>query len=157
MIRKSLFLGLTGTLVAVLAYLVVHARRQEKHEQQSPRPVEIVKDSTPSLTRILAPQDLEVVEVKTDFAGDTTRTATHHLVIRNKGTSAYTAVLIKLSYFGNGERSLETRTRQVNELLQPGQAHALGEIVISDLPAGVLKARAGVLAADLESGPPLPK
>jgi hypothetical protein len=154
MVRKSLFLGLTGTLVVVLAYLVFQGRRQEKREQRIRRPVEIVKDSKPTLTRILAPQDLEITEAKTELADGATKTARHHLVIRNNGVSTYHSVLIRFSYLGAGDRTLESKTWEATQLLQPGQARSMDEIVVPDLPAATLKTKIGILAADLEPPPP---
>ncbi len=153
MVRKSLFIALTGMLVIVLVYLVLQGRRQEKREQQVPRPVEVVKDSKPTMTRILAPHDLELVEAKTEFSGEGNRTARHHLVIRNTGANAYHSVLIKFSYLGAGDRILETKTQASTESLKPGQVRALDEIVVENLPSGALKATAKIIAADLEPEP----
>jgi len=151
MMRKSLFMGLTGALVVVLVYLVFRGRHQERQEQQIHRPIEIVRDSKPSPTRILAPQDLEIVEIKTALAGDAAKTARHNLVIRNNGVTTYHSALVRLSYLGPGNRTLETKIWEAKEILQPGQARSFGEIVMAELPAETLRAKAGIIAADVES------
>jgi len=163
MFRKSLFVGLTLMLAAVLVYLVIQGRRQEKQQQATLRPVEIVQESTPSLTRVIGPDDLEIVDLKTEFgpsgeqadpSSTTTLSAVHRLTIRSNSKIAYHSLGLKLSYFGRGDKLLETRTVPAAEIVQPGQARALGEIREDKIPAGTLKCRAAIAYADLE---PLPK
>ena len=159
MFRKSLFLGLTMMLVAVLVYLVIQGRRQEKRQEKTVRPVEIVQESAPSLTRVIGPDDLEILESKTEIGASgaeagqppsVTVSATHRFTIRNNAHVAYHGLGLRLSYLGRGEKTLETRTVPVSDLLQPGQARVLDEIKEADLPAGTLKCRATIAYADLE-------
>ena len=151
MVRKTLFIGLTGMLVVVLGYLIFQGRKNEKMLQQEVRrPVEVVKDSKPTLTRVFAPFDLEIVESKTKLSGEAIRTAKHTLVIQNKGNNTYEGVLVKFSYFGSGDKVLESQTRKVSEVFQPGQAREAGEIVVDNLPKETKRSTARILSADLE-------
>jgi hypothetical protein len=165
MFRKSLFLGLTIMLAAALAYLVIQGRRQQKVRQTTPHPMEIVRESTPSLTRVLAPDDLEVLEAKMELAPSdsspdqsrrTDLTARHQLVIRNSGRTAYHDFGLKLSYFGKGNKLLETRLVPANEIVRPGQARSIGEVKVENLPAQTLKCEAKIAYADLEPAPRQP-
>ncbi len=138
-------------LVAVLGYLVFQGRKNEKMQQQQiRRPVEVVKDSKPTLTRVFAPFDLEIVESKTALSGEGSRTAKHNLVIQNKGNNTYQGVLVRFSYFGPGDKVLESQTRKVSEVFQPGQARDAGEIVVDNLPKETKRSTARILSADLE-------
>ena len=165
MFRRSLFLGLTVMLAAVLVYLVIQGRRQEKVQQTTSRPVEIVRESTPSLTRVLSPEDLDIVESKMELAAASPQadpakpaavTATHQFVLRNNGLAAYHGVGLKLSYLGRGNRVLETRTVPAAELLQPGQARALSELKVEHVPSGTVRCEAKIAYADLEPTPTQP-
>jgi len=168
MFRKSLFLGLTMMLAAVLVYLVIEGRRREK-QQSTVRPVEVVRESTPSRTRVIGPGDLEIVESKTELATSGAQigqpvsksspaaiTATHRITIRSNARIAYRNLALKFSYLGRGEKVLETRTVPVAEFIQPGQARALAEIKEESLPAGTLKCLATIAYADIESLPKQP-
>ena len=159
MFRKSLFLGLTMMLAAVLAYLVIQGRRQEKQQQTTSRPVEIVRESPPSLTRVIAPADIGIIESKMELGAPGARarqlapagvTATHHFVVGNNGRSAYHSFVLKLFYIGHQEEVLETRMVPVAEVLQPGQARSIAEIKVENVPAGATKCTAKIASADLE-------
>jgi hypothetical protein len=156
MFRKSLFLGLTMMLAAVLVYLVIQGRRQEKQQRTTSRPIEIVRESPPSLTRVIAPDDIGIIESKMELgspgaqAGLAGVTATHHFVVGNNGRTAYHSFVLKLFYIGHGEKVLETRMVPVAEMLQPGQAHSIAEIKVENVPAGATRCMAKIASADLE-------
>jgi hypothetical protein len=159
MFRKSLFLGLTMMLAAALVYLVIQGRRQEKRRRTTSRPVEIVRESPPSLTRVIAPDDIGIIESKMElgapgaWAGQVAPagvTATHHFVVGNNGRTAYHSFMLKLSYIGHQEKVLETRMLPVAEMLQPGQVRSIGEIKVDNVPAGAVKCIAKIASADLE-------
>jgi hypothetical protein len=165
MFRKSLFLGLTMMLAAALVYLVIQGRRQEKQRQTTSRPVEIVRESPPSLTRVIAPDDIGIIESKMELgspgaqagpAGSAGVTATHHFVIRNNGRTAYHSFVLKLSYIGHQEKVLETRMVPVAEMLQPGQVRSIAEIKVENVPAGATRCIAKIASADLEPAPAKP-
>jgi hypothetical protein len=156
MFRRSLFIGLTLMLAVVLVYLVVMGRRQEK--RQTLRPIEIIRESKPTLTRLLAPEDLEIVESRMEWVGagigappggPSPITARHIIVIRNHGRLAYRNILVKLSYFGRREKLLETRAKLLEEPLQPGKSR-ISEITMDNLPTGIVSCPAKIQYADLE-------
>ncbi len=165
MFRRSLFLGLTAMLASVLVYLVIQGRRQDKLQRTIPRPVEIVRESTPSLTRVLSPEDLDIVESKMELAAASPQadpakragvTATHQFVLRNNGRAAYHSVGLKLSYLGRGNKVLETRMVPAAELLQPAQARLISELKVEHVPSGTVRCEAKIAYADLEPAPTRP-
>ena len=162
MFRKSLFWGLTLMLAAVLLVLVVKGRKAEKLQQAASRPVEVVRTSPPSLTRVIAPDDVEIVESKMDLEtpelqpgqeAASGRTARHHLVIRDVGSIAYHNFGLKVVYVGRENRVLETKTVPVAELLQPGQARSISEVKVENVPSGTLKCDVKIAYADIEPSP----
>ena len=159
MFRKSLFLGLTMMLAAVLVYLVIQGRRQEKQEQTTSRPVEIVRESPPSLTRVIAPDDIGIIESKMELGSPGAKavpavsvgvTATHQFVVRNNGRTAYHSFVLKLSYVGQREKVLQTRMVPVAEGLKPGQERSITDIKVENVPAGASRCMAHIASADLE-------
>ena len=167
MFRKSLFLGLTVMLAVVLVFLVIKGRRQERLQQSAARPVEVVRESPPSLTRVIDPGDLEIVEARMELGtappaqqdpetpGGTT--ATHYIVIRDDGSAAYHDFGLRISYLGKANKVLETRTVKVAELLQPGQARTISDVKVDNVPPKTLKSEVKVAYADLEPLPAKPQ
>jgi hypothetical protein len=152
MARRSLFLALTGMLVVVLGYLVVQGRKEEKkRQQQVARPVEIIRESKASLTRILTPPDLEIVESRMQLSGAAeTLSARNEVVIRNKGTVTYRNPRVRLTFLGHRDKVLQTQTKELNEILQPGQVRAMAEILSPGVPVGTVKSAAVILSAEVE-------
>ncbi len=159
MFRRSLFLGLTLMLAAVLVFLVIQGRRQEKLRQSTPRTVEVLRQSTPSLTRVIAPDDLDIVESKMELGASGTAknqtqsggvTAIHRVVIRNNGRTAYHSLALQISYLGRGNKMIESRTVPAAELLQPGQARSIVDLKVENVPAGTLKCEVKIAYAELE-------
>jgi hypothetical protein len=165
MFRRSLFLGLTLMLAAVLVYLVIQGKRQEKVKQSTPHPVEIVRESTPSLTRVLSPEGLAIVESKMELVAGNPQadpaepagiTATHRFLLRNSGRAAYHSVGLKLTYFGRGNKVLETRIVPAVEPMQPGQERSISELKVEHVPSGSVRCEAKIAYADLEPAPTQP-
>ncbi len=167
MFRKSLFWGLTLMLAAVLVVLVVKGRKAERMQQAASRPVEVVRTSPPSLTRVISPNDLQIVESKMDLeapeaqpgqdAPSPGRTARHHLVIRDDGAISYRSFGLKVAYIGRENKVIETRTVPVPELLQPGQARSISEVKVENVPSGTVKCEVKVAYADIEPTTEKPK
>ncbi len=161
MFRKPIFLGLTIMLAGALAYLVIQGRRQEKLQRTASRPVEVIRNSPASLTRVLAPDDLDIAESKVEFGPPASKpgqeatgeTATHSLVIRNSGLAAYHSLGLRVSYLGRGNKVLGTQTVPVADLIQPGQARSIPELKVDNVPAGTLKCEVKILYGDLEPNP----
>jgi hypothetical protein len=157
MIRKWLFLGLTLMLAAVVITLLIKGRQEEKNKQEAAlHPVEVVRVSKPSLTRIIGPKEIVVSEQSLDMSpaatssGESSRMQYRHkLVLRNTGRLACRNLRIRIVYYGRGEKVLETTTKEMADTLPPGEQRSL-EFVVEDLPKGAIKADARVLSADLE-------
>jgi hypothetical protein len=158
MIRRSLFLGLTGMLVVVLGYLVVQGRKQEKRQQQNPRPVELVRESKPTLTRLIAPTDLQIMDAKMEMSNadagaskDGGLSAKHRIIVRNNGQTAYRNIRFRLTYFSRGDKVLGSQTRETKETLQAGQSRSMEVILVESIPTGTAKSAVSILSADLDT------
>jgi hypothetical protein len=142
-------------LVIVLVYLVVQGRHQEKQGTSS-RPVEVIRESPPSLIRVVAPDDLGIIEASMELGPPSAQgsatgvTATHRIVVVNRGNTSYHSFVLRLSYIGPGEKVLETRMVPVPDLLQPGQVRSITEMKIENVPATATKCFAKIASADLE-------
>jgi len=153
MFRRSIFLGLMIVLGAVLTYLVLNARKEEK--QTVVRPTEIVRVSKPSPTRVLSPADLEIVQViavpaqtETAVSPSAAKPARYVVTIRNRGQVAYGRFSIKLGQ-NDADRSEEDQGRELSELVPPGATVALPEIVMEGKPGRPANMRAHIQWADL--------
>jgi hypothetical protein len=158
MARRSLFLGLTGMLIVVLGYLVVQGRKQEKQQQKNARPVELVQESKPTLTRAIAPPDLQITEAKVEVLHDDGGlSAKHQIIVRNNGQSAYRNIRLRLTYLSRGDKALGSQIREAVETLQAGQSRSMGDILVEGVPAGTVKATVTILSADLDKASAGPK
>ena len=160
MVRRSLFLGLTGMLVVVLVYLVVQGRKQEKQQKKNPRPVELVQESKPTPIRVMAPPDLQIMEAKVELSGtdaglsnESGVSAKHQIVVRNNGQSVYQNIRFRLTYLSRGDKVLGSQIREAGETLQAGQSRSMGDILVENIPSGTAKSVVTILSADLESPP----
>ncbi len=144
-------------LVAVIISLAVSSRREEK--KQAVAATEIVRESRPTATRVLSPQDLKIVEAKMELVGEDGKplkreqgvaTARHQIVVRNDGTSEYSGLLLSFTYLGHGDRVLETKTCAVARPVPPGQTESLGSIDIGGVPAAATRCLTKIVYADLK-------
>ena len=157
MLRKTLFWGLTLMLVAVIVSLVVRSRREEK--KQASTIGEVVRQSKPTATRALSPQDLVIVEAKMDLAAadgkplakdQSTATAHHQVVVRNDGPVEYSNMQLKFTYLDRADKVLESKTYVVAKPIPPGQTVSLGDISIDGVPAAATHCVTKILYADLK-------
>ena len=155
MFRNVLFWGLTIMLVAVIAVLATRARREEK--KQAVTVAEVVRESKPTATRSISPQDLIITEARMELersdakplARRQTRAVAHHqLALRNSGSVEYSSVLIGFTYLDRGDKAIESKTYVVTKPIPPGQTVSLGEISIEDVPAAAARCTARILYAD---------
>jgi hypothetical protein len=154
MIRRSLFIGLTIALVAVIAVLVIQGRRSENKETKAPRPAELVRESKPTATRSLAPADLEIVKSEMILRpAAAPGGAEHRVVIRNRGQAAYGSALLRFAYLAPGDKPLGRMTCRVTETLQPGQERSIGGILFEKTPPGAVGARVEIVWAEIERQP----
>jgi hypothetical protein len=159
MFRRSLFLGLTVMLAAVLGYLMWQGRNEEK-KVVSPRPKEIIREWKPTAIRAIAPLDIRVVTCRvrlgpTESSVSHRRAArtdaTHDLEIRNAGASEYQNVVLRISYLGKGNRILESRNQLISQPLPPASNISVEGIQIRDVPGRTTGCVAHVLYADIGS------
>jgi len=141
-------------LGASLVWLAVSGKRQEKLEQKKPRPVEIIQNSKPSATRIYAPSDLQVVSIRMEpvvSANSPSGGGNHSLEVQNVGTTAFTSLLVKISYFGANGKLIESRDYQLNKSIPPAQTVTLRDIAVEPFANKPAKYSGKILFADLES------
>jgi hypothetical protein len=146
MLRKSLFWGLTLVLVVALVNLVIRGRRLEK--QRAEQLVEVVQESKPTATRVLNPQELEIVQPKTSIENKS-RTAHHQVEIRNSGTLPFSEIRLKISYLDKNGKELDKTFYSLPGTIPPGAAVKLNEIVIDKIPAVAADARISIAFADI--------
>lgn len=140
MFRKSLFLGLMLLLGAALVSLVVQGRRQEK-KQAATRIVEVVKQFKPTPTRVIAPQDLEIVGPDNPA----------RFAIRNHGTVTYRNSEVEFVYLGRDGRVLENRTVKIDKMIPPGQEVSVENAASDKIPEGSKRTLLKIRSAELVS------
>ncbi len=154
MFRTALFWGLTLMLVAVIVSLVIRSRHEEKLQAASQ--VEIVRQSKPTATRVLLPQDLIIVDSKMNLTrsegepNDKGATAHHQVVVRNDGPMEYRDVQLRFTYLDAEHRALESRTCIVTKPVPPRQTESLGDIAIEHVPLAAISCTTQLLYADLK-------
>ncbi len=156
MIRKSLFWGLTLVLVVALINLIIRGRRLEK--QQASQLVEVVQEAKPTPTRVLAPQDLEILQAAVRLEGamggqTESQVARHEIEIHNKGTVPYGKVQLDFSYLDRSGKILATRTQAVEQTILPGATLKIADLKIEGIPLSAVNSRIDILYADIGSAP----
>jgi len=154
MVRKSIFLGLTLMLGAVLISLIVKARKEDR---LSKRVVEFVKESAPTATRVISPADLRIADSNMKLfdsddkasRGGRAATASHSVVVQNTGSVAYAGVRIEFSYLGPGGKLLGRKSYSCVVMIPPGEGTTLDNIILKDVPYGTTRSTARILSADL--------
>jgi hypothetical protein len=145
MIRKSLFWGLTLVLVVALVSLIIRGRKMEK--EQAAQPMEVVQQVPPSPTRVLAPQDLEILSSTMQLKPD--HTALHAVEIQNRGRVPYSGILLKFAYQDRFGKLLETKTYALKAAILPGLGFRTQDIVIKEVPASAEKFQVSIQYADM--------
>jgi hypothetical protein len=148
MIRKSLFWGLTVILVAALVGLILRGRRLEK--QEAAQSIEVVRQSQPSPTRVLAPQDLEIEGSTMQQSPGSI--ALHEVEIHNNGSVPYNRIQLEFVYLDRAGKVLLTKTHSLDRAdIKPRQSFTATDIRIEGVPASAAKFRASILFADMLS------
>ncbi len=154
MVRRSIFLGLMVLLGSVLVYMILSARRQEKRVGSPP--AEIVRQSKPTATRVLAPEDLQITDSSMQIlqpaggSGRVTEVAARHSVtVRNEGKRRYRGFMLRFDYSTAAGRVVESRSRQVSQDLPPGETVTPQEILMEGLPGKVRHCAVSIAWADL--------
>ena len=140
MFRKSIFLGLMVLLGAALISLVVQGRRQEQ-KQAATRVFEVIKRFKPTPTRVIAPQDLEIV--RSDSAA--------RFAIRNHGTTTYSNPEVEFVYLGKDGRVLQNQTVKIDKVIPPGQEVSLENAGSGNVPEGTMRTLLKIRSADFVS------
>jgi hypothetical protein len=154
MIRKWLFGGLALVLVAVLISLIVQGHRLEK--RKAGQPVEIIQESVPTATRVLAPKDIQILHsnmrLEEGFDESTPFTiARHEIELRNSGAVAYEKMELNFDYMDRGDNMLADRTHSVSQTILPNSTLKLVDIRIDDVPVQTADFRVAVVYADIGS------
>lgn len=154
MFRRSIFLGLMVLLGSVLVYMVLSARKAEKRAVSPP--AEIVRQSKPSATRVLAPADLRVVDSSMEILPPSSGSGAvpeiavrQYVTVRNEGKSHYSGFMLQFDYSTASGRPAETRTHRVSQDLPPGEAATLRDLLMEGLPGRVKHCSISVAWADL--------
>ena len=147
MIRKYLFLGLTLVLIVALVNLIIRGRRLEK--QQAGKSVETIKESKPTPTRVLRPDDLEIIgsSMQRDAAGP----ALHTVEIRNNGRDSYSRIQLRIAYMDRGGKLLETKHYSIFRNISPGGRTRVTDIRVEGVPDLAARARVTIDYADLDT------
>jgi hypothetical protein len=146
MIRKSLFWGLTLVLVVALVSLIIRGRRMEK--ELAAQPTEAVQQVPPTPTRVLAPQDLEIVSSTMQLKPD--HIASHDIEIQNHGSVPYGGILLKFVYLDRAGKPLTTKTYALEKtVIRPGFGLKVPRIIIQEIPASAERLQVSVKYADL--------
>jgi hypothetical protein len=154
MFRRSIFLGLMVLLGSVLVYMILGARKQEKRIVSPP--AEIIRQSKPSPTRVLAPPDLQVTESAMEIlpppavSGSVAEvSARHSVTLRNRGSGHYKAFMLRFNYLTSSGSGVESRSRQITLDLPAGGTVRLQDLLTEALPGKVRACSVSVTWADL--------
>jgi len=154
MFRKWIFLGLMIMLGSVLAMLLIKGRNQEN--QAAAVPVEKVQTARSTPTRVMVPNDLQVVEssvqnttVETGKSTSAQQDAHYQVVVRNRGQVAYHNLVLKLTCLGSTGKVLGTRSRLVPQTIQPGQTLIIKDLSIENLPPGTVRCDIRIVYSDI--------
>jgi|WetSurMetagenome_2_1015567.scaffolds.fasta_scaffold12965_2 hypothetical protein len=153
MIRRSLFWGLTLILMGAVVYLAVQSRR-EAGEPQLAQIREVTQEAKPSLTRVLNPGDLQVIESGPAAASGLNDPKAKipsgcAVSFRNVGSVPYCSLQIKITYWGKNGKSLGTRNVTTKGTIPAGEILNSGGIFAEDAPADTAKCEAIILSADI--------
>jgi hypothetical protein len=153
MIRRSLFLFLTLILIGVIIFFAYKSQR-EAAEPQLPKVAEVTQEAKPSLTRVLYPGDLKVIESGQKASGgvnDPKETIPPGCAVsfRNEGSVPYCNLQIKLAYWGKSGNSLGTKNFTLKAAIPAGGILDSGGVFAIDTPADTAKCEVAVLSADI--------
>jgi hypothetical protein len=144
MIRKSLFWGLTLVLIVALVNLIIRGRRLEKQQSEA-----TVQQSKPSATRVLSPQDLEIVNSALPL--NPGHPVLRDLEIRNSGTVAYGSIQLRIACLDRSGKVLATKNHLISKLAMPGTTLKLSNLTIEGIPAETVILKLSISCADIES------
>jgi len=145
MIRKSFFWGLTLVFVVALVSLILRGCHMEK--QQSAKPDEIVQQSQSSPTKVLRPEDLQIVS--STMQRGNSRTA-HEIEIRNNGIVRYSGIQLAFTYLNQAGKVLLKKTHVLDGVsIPPGSSFTARNVSVEGVPASAAKLQVSILSADM--------
>jgi hypothetical protein len=119
----------------------------------APPSVEDIRKSKPTLTRVLRPKDLQIVDATMELSqssSNQTVDARHFFVIRNDGELAYRNITLAFAYLTREGKALETRTYSISDPLLPGKTVTVKELAMKAVSKGTSTCTPTVLYADIE-------
>ena len=152
MSRKPLLLALIVLLALAVAWVVISAQKTPSPSTTPPPPAPRtdVKQTESTLTRVLFPRDLEIVESALVLNAEREGVmARHKVVIRNNGKVSYKNVSLELSYLDRRARIVATRTYVLSAPLRPAETATLPSIEMPNLPPNIPPTNTTVVHADL--------
>jgi len=156
MLRRAIFLSLIALVFLVIVWTLIRPYQGTKPPPQTTG--EIVKQSKPSLTRVLRPADLKVTLSEIELIDPDSSSkqrkdhrAKHHLVIQNNGGVAYRNIMLELAYQDSRGKTTKTDTRLLEETVSAGQAVSIPEFVAESVPARTARCIVSIRYADMES------
>ncbi len=138
-------------LGVVFVSLILKARKEERLSMHI---VEPVKESVPTATRVIAPEDLRILDSKMEILESESKakgsvTARHSLVVQDIGSVGYTGLRLEFSYWGRSGKLLGKESYSSTTVIPSGESVALDGITLSDVPQGTTRSTARILSADL--------
>jgi len=146
MIRKSMLWGLTLVLVAALISLILRGRRME--QEHAAQGSEVVQPSKPTNTRVLDPQDLEIVNPAVERKPGSG--ASGEIEIRNNGSVAYSQILLKITHLDRKGKEVGSKICAVAQTVMPGASIKVTNLRAEAVPASSGKSEITVVSADVE-------
>jgi hypothetical protein len=152
MIRRSLFFGLTLVLILGFIFLTMRGCRQE--EAPAGEPVQTIEKSETTATRVLKPQDLEIVRSKTvlERKAGTAKpsfSVRHEIEIFNRGNVPYKEMRLNFVYLSRTGKVLETRNHSIGQTILPGATLKLTDIRMDGFSESAAESRVSIVYADI--------
>ena len=145
MMRKYLLRGLTLVLVVSIVSLVIRGRRLER--QRDAQGAEGVQQSESMPTRVLSPQDLEIVNSKIQL--DFPRADAHEVEIRNNGNVSYSRMQLRFVFLDRNGRVLATKTNLIARTVMPGKSIKVADMANNEIPPLAVISKVSILYADV--------
>jgi hypothetical protein len=146
MIRKSLFWGLTLVLVIALVSLIIRGRQIEK--RQSEKSVETVKQSLSSPTKVLHPDDLQVVN--SAMQREDRGSVLHEIQIHNSGSVPYSGIYLSFVYLNQAGTVVLAKTQPLNNVsILPEKDYSATNVQVEGVPSAAVRFQISVLSADV--------
>ena len=154
MSRKPLLLAVVVLLALAVAWVVIKSQTMPSPSTPAlpppPTPQTAVRQSESTLTRVLFPRDLEIVESTPILNAEREGVlARHKVVIRNHGKVSYKNVSVEFSYLDSRAKILATRTYVISAPLRAGETASLPAIEMPGLPANITSSKTALVHADL--------